>query len=568
MICHSTQLTIISNRFLFIKANYFIIFLLMLGVVFANSAYAKTVQSIVSSATVYPDGALVTRVAEIDLNVGENSLTFSGLPRAMSGSVQVSVSDKDVKLGQVKIKRQALAESIDNDVNALKDELGQLQAKKQELLDSNKAAELQLKFIESVSQGYAKEVWSGGAKGSVNIDSWQAALGMVDKGVGAATKTIRNNSLAIKLLDKDISRVQRELNSAQGKRKAQTNVNLILSSPRVQRVTIELSYTQRNAGWSPAYEARLDSDTAKIELLQKATVYQNTDEDWKNIGLTLSTSAPSGELIMPEHSGEQLDIFDPSLVKKSYKARGASYGSSRIEEVLVQAESASDASLYDAPSPPARTAVELNNYSVEYLIPGKVSIANRRSDAEIFDLNELSIDSKLITQVRPRRSDQAFLVAKFRYESQTPLFSSDMAVFVDGVFVGNTYLETVLPGEAIELPMGQDRGIVVSVKQQLAQDSSKGIVSKKKVEETHYLYSIKNTRSQSALLEVFDYYPTAKNEQIQIKVDRNAAEPTSIDVDKIPGQIVWRKTLKPSEEWNIRQQYRVSYPEKYSLSRH
>lgn len=564
MLRRSTQFFRSSKSALLINAISFSAMLLTLSVVSTHAAHAKDVESTVRSATVYPGGALVTRVADVDLNAGENSLVFSGLPRAMSGNVQVSVSDSGVKLGQVKIKRQALAESIDGDVKALKDELDQLQAKKQELLDSNKAAEMQLKFIESVSQGYAKEVWSGGAKGAVNIESWQAALSMVDKGVGVATKTIRNNSLSIKVLDKDISRLQRELNSAQGKRKAQTNVNLTLNSSRAQRVTVELGYTQRNAGWSPAYEARLDSNTAKIELQQKASVYQNTDEDWRNISLTLSTSTPSGELIMPKHNGEQLDIFDPSLVRRNYKSRGVSADMIEIEEVVVAANRLDEAQL----SPPASTAIALNNYSVEYQIPGKVSIANRNSDAEIFDLSELFIAAELVTQVRPRRSDQAFLVAKFKYEDQTPLFESDMAVFVDGVYVGNTYLRTVLPGETVELPMGQDRGVAVSVKQQLAQDGSKGIVSKKKVEETHFLYTIKNTRSQPAILEAFDYYPIAKNEQIKIKVDGDATKPTAIDVDDIPGQIVWRKTLKPSEEWTIRQHYSVSYPDKYSLSRH
>ena len=56
---------------------------------------------------------------------------------------------------------------------------------------------------------------------------------------------------------------------------------------------LNFSYVVSNAGWTPLYDLRSDSNTGKINLTYKAQVYQTTGLDWDNVGLTISTNNPN-----------------------------------------------------------------------------------------------------------------------------------------------------------------------------------------------------------------------------------------------------------------------------------
>ena len=43
------------------------------------------------------------------------------------------------------------------------------------------------------------------------------------------------------------------------------------------------------AGWVPYYDIRVKEINSPIKLTYKAKVYQNTNEEWSNIQLSLST---------------------------------------------------------------------------------------------------------------------------------------------------------------------------------------------------------------------------------------------------------------------------------------
>ena len=44
-----------------------------------------------------------------------------------------------------------------------------------------------------------------------------------------------------------------------------------------------------NAGWTPFYDVRSESINSPVNLTYKAKVFQNTNEEWSNIKLSLST---------------------------------------------------------------------------------------------------------------------------------------------------------------------------------------------------------------------------------------------------------------------------------------
>src|SRR5690606_9266145 len=58
-------------------------------------------------------------------------------------------------------------------------------------------------------------------------------------------------------------------------------------------IAVALQYQVTGAGWTPAYNARLDPDTNAVSLEYFGVITQVTGEDWTDARLLLSTARPS-----------------------------------------------------------------------------------------------------------------------------------------------------------------------------------------------------------------------------------------------------------------------------------
>jgi len=523
-----------------------------------STAHAVDLASDIESVTVYPGGASVTRVAAVELSVGTNEIRLTGLVHDIDvNELQVMLSNGNVHMGQVRLAREQQRAAFNAEIEKLRVEIDVLAQRMKEFDDSSNAARLRLKFLEGLAEGYAKEAWNEATRGTANVSSWQAALDLLQSGADDANKLIRDNGVHKAELGKDLSVLNRHLAELRGGSLSTSAIELSLSASSATRTDIRLTYFQPSAGWAPRYEARLDSNSGSLQLSQQADVYQETDENWANVQMVLSTSAPSGELAAPELNSQFLDLAAPRPPEKLARTQQASApmaADMMLEQVVVTGN---------------RPAVRANigNFAVTYDIPGRVSVPNTADDAIVVDLVAQSFNTELLTQVVPRKADQAFLAARLLYDDARPLYSGQMAVYVDGVFAGNTAMPGAQPGETVVLPMGQDRRIDVKVENQGGQGGTSGVIGKRKTEATDYLFEISNRRDAPSYVEVSDLYPVSRNRDIEVEVPRSATPPDERDIEDKPGVVVWRKTLVPGETWRIRHQYTVSYPAKMVLQK-
>jgi len=536
------------------------IFLLALPVY----SHSVQVESRVERVIVYPKSATVTRVADLNLSKGENTITLVGLvPGLDANDVRVEIEKSNIEIGQVKLVGRAQRQPISDHVRELLGKIDQVERKIRKLSDSSNAARLRLDFIKSVSQGFAKEAWFESTKGSADIPSWKEALTLIQSGSDDANKLIRENASTRKDLEQDLSKLRRELSSASGRSRANSEFEITLISSRSQESRLKLHYLQEDAYWEPLYEARLDSDTGKLRLAQQAVVQQQTEENWTNVALVFSTSQPSEELQAPELDPEFLTLREPHSIR--------SYSRSKLEKLddLVSVSALSAEKLEASgvgieeviiASSPGLERASIGSFAVNYEIPGSVSVPNDSAEELTFDLARFEFDTELVTRLVPREISEAFLGARFTYNDELPMYSSEMTVFVDSVYVGKTVMPTLLPETEAILPMGQDRRIELNVKSQGKGEGSKGIVKKRKTETTDYLYEITNRRSSPTEVEVYDWYPVANHADIKIDLARNATAPTEKDLENKPGVFLWRKKLSANETWSIQPGHTVSYP--------
>ena len=523
---------------------------------FSALAAANDVQSRVDAVTVYPGGATVTRVASVTLAAGANDLRMTGLVRSIDVNVlQIEVAGDDIRIGQVSLGFEQQRDEFNEDITALRAEIHAMNRRITEIDDTSNAAKRRLKFLDGIAQGYAKEASVEGGRGTADINTWRAALELIQTESVSANRMIRDNEDKKAELVRDLSVMNRSLAELRGDTLATAVVEFTVNAPRATETEIRLHYFQASARWSPRYEARLDSNSGTLQVAQQAEIYQETDEDWRNVRLVLSTSQPSGQLVAPELHSVFLDITEPQPVAARSRAMPASMEADMaapLEKIVTTGN---------------RPVADVGNFAVNYDVPGRTSVSNASDDAVTVELARFDFDTSLVTQVVPRRNTQAFLAARFVYDQSQPLYGGEMAVFVDGVFSGVTEMPTALPQSEVVLPMGQDRRIEVRSESQGGRGGTDGFIGKRKTEATDFVFEITNRRNAASAVEVLDRYPVSRNRDVEVEVPKTATPPDERDMNDQPGLVMWKKELGPGESWRIQHQYTITYPAKFVLIR-
>ena len=154
----------------------------LMGVFVTPSANAASLASKISEVTVYSYSATVTRTANLTTRAGEQRVEVTGFPADLDAELlRLELNNTSVRLGQVKVVRKELRDTDNPEVLKLRAELDSVRQQIQVLDDADKAAKLQLTFLESLATGYSKEAWSGAA-GS----PYQRPAGVVDTVPGRA----------------------------------------------------------------------------------------------------------------------------------------------------------------------------------------------------------------------------------------------------------------------------------------------------------------------------------------------------------------------------------------------
>lgn len=526
----------------------------LIGVFVTPSANAASLASKISEVTVYSYSATVTRTANLTTRAGEQRVEMTGFPADLPAELlRLELNNTGVRLGQVKVVRNELRDTDNPEVLKLRAELDSVRQQIQVLDDADKAAKLQLTFLESLATGYSKDAWSGAAQANADTASWQRALTLMQGGAAQAYATLRDNARAKSELQKDVALLERQLADQRSTRQASSSVVVDLISDSAQNITIEARYPQDDAQWYPAYEARLDTAKASLLLTQKAVVSQSTDEAWNDVKVTLSTSEPSRDIVAPKVNSRFVNLAPQVAWQKGKNYGVFASNDVPLEEVVVSASRAS------APAPIAAPTWS-GTFAMNFPIPGRISISNNDDESQRFDLKSYEFPAELVTQIVPRQKTEAFLTAKLVNTGGDPLYSSSMNVFVDGVFMGEAMMPSLLPGAEVNLPMGQDPRIEVKVVDQGGKDAKSGVFKKQRIEAMDLVYQITNRRPGAALVEVRDAYPVAKNRDIKIEQADNATPPTVEDEDKQAGVMVWRKSVEAGETWSIRYAYTLTYP--------
>jgi len=161
----------------------------------------------------------------------------------------------------------------------------------------------------------------------------------------------------------------------------------------------------------------------------------------------------------------------------------------------------------------------------------------------------------------PKKKTDAFLVGSVSDWEKLQLLSGSANIYLDGTFVGQSYIDTKNTKDTLQISLGVDQQIVVSRKR--IEDFCKvKAVGSNKTETIGLEVIVKNTKMSAIKIVVEEQIPISSNSEIQVEL----IETTDDQYDKETGFLTWELELAPGESKKLIFKYSVKFPKDRSVN--
>lgn len=512
----------------------------------SHIASADTVARM-SKVVVYPGAATIERTARITPT--QRSIALTCLPDGLDANAIQIQADDGVKIGDISLRSQprlavpACASPLESRIRELEDQLAALQAETTGL-------ELGNKYLQSQAQaGSHAEAKLGTAPSMITPNQLQSMAQALQRNAQESAQRLHTLQRQSEAINRTLQPLRDERDRTNHEGGNITTLTVQVATERA--ASVHILYTLSGPGWQPSYRARLNPDTAQIQLERQALVAQNTGEDWSDISLVLSTGRPNQATQGPLPRPWTLDLAPP-LRKVSAPAD---------MDGLPAAPAAAPAPAPMAMSRPREenksAAMEMPNfdvssldraYTTEFVVPQRISVPSSGQRVTL-SLGQQQIQATLRSRTTPALEAAAYLVA-----SITPppgvWPAGPITLYREGTLVGKNRLDfasathTSAAGKPAEttLSFGRDEKVMVIAEPEITNTSTTGLTHSGTERIVVKTYRIENRHSKPVALEVLDMAPVARNEAIEVQ-SRYTPAPTTAAWNNQPGLLAWEHNL-------------------------
>lgn len=532
------------------------------------------VESSVSAATVYTDRATLTRNANVEIPAGAHTLVLKGLPVHLDpNSLRANGQSKaNVTFGAVSHKRESFKDFVRPKEQELNAQLQNLEDQNKVYGAEKQALKVGRVLLENIGKQATLRENENIAVLDLNPESWGNASDSLSDKIAQNLKKNILLDIKIRETNEKIAKVKSELNQLRTGQKQTLTVSIPYESDKPSTLNLALDYQISNVGWSSVYDARLDTKTGGLELVQYGSVWQRTGEDWNGISLTLSTAQPSRGTSLPDIHPHWVGIYEPRVMKKTAGSRNVAMLSAPMETVAVQSESYADEILESDDSRLGRAVaiqsaqINTEGYVGEYKITGPSDVTSDGTQSKLL-IGAFETDNKLQVQVKPQYDRNAYLVAKATLKGEAPILPGQVSLFRDGSFIGQGYLPMLRQGDETELGFGVDDNITVSRNILKDERSESGMITKDYVLERHFKTEIKNLHKKPIEVAVLENIPVSKDERVRVNLLKDqTTRGYEMDVDDKKGVMRWTQNFDPQGTTQINLGWKVSWPKGENIS--
>ncbi len=513
--------------------------------------------SSIDSVTVYPDGASVTRVISFDLPSGDNTLVAKDFPLTLDPSslrVEGEAGEK-LTIGAIDTRAPRPVppvnlSDIDRRIETLRDQRADLDG-------AIASAEARRKFAERFAEASPAGL---GEKGEARpLSDWRAAFAAIADEVATTEAAIRDAKRKQRDIDREIARLEQDRNA---KPPARLEVRIDLALAVATKANLRVTYSVRNARWTPLYDARLDTGARDrkpaLELVRRAEITQSTGEDWSNVVLNVSTVRTARGGDAPELGTLVVQYPVPARPRGEAALRG------HVEYDMPPASAlASPAPQQDNLMPKRadeqQATAEVSAFQASFRIPGRVSIGASEG-AKSLKIASATITPDLVIRSTPVLDPTAFLQASFVQGEDAPLLPGKVSIYRDGTFVGRGRMAAAGKDETVRLGFGADDNVKIERAVLKRNEGSAGLIVSSKTDERVFRTSVRNGHDFPIRIAIQDQLPVSENEDIVVEMLPATTPPTTTDVHDKRGVLEWAFETKPGEARDINLAWRVRWP--------
>jgi len=545
-----------------------------------------TAKSDINAVTVYSNRAKVTRTADIKLPKGAHTISFKNLPaNILTDSLRANgEADVVVKIGALAHKRVISRDLTSEREKELNDKILKLQDQVKILNTEKDALQTQKNFLKNIGKQASLRTNEDIAEIKLNPEEWAKAAKSLHSGMSETMQARVQMDFKIRDLNKDIQKLQRELNQSRTGQRSTYEVKIPIETDTATTLTVALDYQVPNASWQPIYDARLSTDgKGKLDLIQYGSVRQRTGEDWSDVDLTLSTAQPQRGSSLPDLTPMWVNAY--STKSRGGFAGGAGhlahtqighleYGASNM--AAAPARSYKKARLMEMDALEATpikqeaqfVAAQINTggFVSEYKVLGPSSILTDGTETKLM-VGAFETETLIQVHIKPQISTEAFLVAKSKLKGEAPILPGRVSLFRDGAFVGKSSFPLLRPNEEHGLYFGIDDQ--VSVKRRTLKDkrSESGLIVKDNTLSRNFVTEIQNLHKTPVEIVVKETIPSSKNEKVVVSIDnKKTTAGFETDVANIKGMLRWTFNMDTKAKKDLKLGWDLTWPADHQIN--
>jgi uncharacterized protein (TIGR02231 family) len=529
------------------------------GIIFQAGATEKEiVKSTLTEVTVYSQGAQLHHKANFNVKIGVTEIIVEGIsPFIDARSIQVKATGNVVILDSKfsTYYPQPTAVSVDGvplkikkDIKLLEDSLKTLAFDIQEIQDEIDV----LNATKNILTNNGVIRGQGKVNDSLNllkqaVDYYSLKMVELNKKLLALNKKKQERMEKKRGMDDRLQAYRNYENNGnynpQENIKPIPRVTITVSSKELVTGKLNLSYVVSNAGWTPYYDLRSEASTGKLSLTYKAQVYQNTDLDWNEVKLNISTNNPRANKTKPELNPWYIDYTAyRQVTEKKSKMEYLSETNAIPQAAFNQGFTLNNTTFdSDAMTADQFTTVVHHLIAAEFKIDLPYNIKSNNEQHMVL-IKQAELDTKFKYYSVPKMDPGVYLVAQMTKLDDLQLVPAKANIYFDGSYIGETYIDPTTMDDTLNLSLGKDPNIVVK-RTLLKKDSKEKIIGEKKERTFAYQIEVLNLKSTAIELVIQDQLPITQNADITIE----STELSRGKLDETSGLVEWSMNLKGKE---------------------
>ncbi|KAG8931696.1 hypothetical protein FRC02_002347 [Tulasnella sp. 418] len=518
-----------------------------------------TTQHNVSSVCVFQSNrAEVRRIVEVELKAGQNEVVIDRLPKCLDkDSIRVDGIGNAVIFDVI----YSPPPPVDPSTTKVEEKkaLKELRTKQASLESEMAIAERQAQALDSYSNSLTAD--------KVDLQALTSFLDLYSEKKAKIHEQVSKVADELEELGKQIHELESKLYVDLSGRKRAVKVTVVVLAEEDGKAELLLSYVVSDASWTPLYDLRAKvsndpKERSTVSVSYRASISQQTGEDWNDVDLTLSTASPllgsDIPTLRPYHIGSPRPA--PVYRSKSMAKRksAAPYPGGIEEEGIIGSMSMAMArprassplaSKSAAPAPmiaPTAAAVE-GAVSTTFMIEGKSTIpsdTDSGSQTHKVSIAVIDMEARLEWISIPKEQPAAFLQCHVTNTSPYVFLPGTSNVFMDDNFVCKSSIPSVSPQEGFSTSLGVDAAIKVTYHGlQKKTKTSTGSILGSKFDVTSFAQniSVKNTRGRNVdRLIVMDQIPVSEESNFKVTL----VEPRDLGLPKERREVTVTREVK------------------------